>query len=97
MPDVAVLAKANAVVHMKIVEYLNSLAGKGLLLEKLDFLSDCVKVYGADIIRDSSIPWVSVLTLPGHVELLDASRFLSRLSGGRSLFLAFETQALGQQ
>jgi hypothetical protein len=86
-----VLARANVATRPQIVENLNALAGQGLLIDKLDFLARCVSIYGRQTILEASVPWISLLKLPGEVELLSCAAMLARLTKSASLFVAFGT------
>jgi len=75
----------------RIVAHLNSLSGRGLVIEKLGFLDECVSVYGREVIRESSVPWVCFLKMPGELELVSSGQLLTRLTHSRSLFVAYDT------
>lgn len=75
----------------KIVGHLNALAGRGLLINKLGFLDECISVYGLEVIRESSIPWISLIKMPGEVELLSSAKLLTKLTQSQSVFVVFDT------
>jgi hypothetical protein len=75
----------------KIVDSLNQLATKELLIEKLEFLARCSVLYGRETLLESSVPWISVVKLPGEVELVSCATLLSRVRQSRSVFIAFNT------
>jgi len=87
----SILERASVGTRPQIVKHLDSLAVKGLLIDKLEFLDDCVAVYGRELLRESSVPWLSILRLPGAVDLVNSKSMLSLLSRSKSLFVAFGT------
>lgn len=86
-----VLTRANAATRPQIVENLNALGGQGLLIDKLGFLATCVDIYGRQTILEASVPWISLLKLPGEVELVSCAALLERLTKSASLFVAYGT------
>lgn len=86
-----VIERARAGVREQVVENLNALGSEGLVIEKLDFIATCVRLYQREVILDSSLRWISLLKLPGEVELVSCAALLERLTRARSLFLAFGT------
>lgn len=86
-----VLERANAATRPQVVENLNALGREGLLIDKLGFLATCVGLYGRQTILDASLPWISLLKLPGEVELVSCAALLERLTKSASLFVAFGT------
>ena len=86
----ALMEHVNRETRSQIVAHLDSLSGRGLLIEKLGFLDECVSVYGRDVIRESSVPWLSFLKIPGEVELISSRQLLTRLLHSRSLFVAYD-------
>lgn len=86
-----ILSRANVAIRPQIVENLNALAGEGLLIDKLEFLASCVRTYGRETILEASIPWISLLKLPGEVQLLSCAALFERLSKSASLFVAYGT------
>lgn len=86
-----VMRKANEGARARIVQHLDSLATSGLLIDKLEFLDQCAGVYGRHVIRESSVPWISSLKLPGEVDLLSSAMLLAKLAQSRSLFVVFDT------
>ncbi len=85
-----IIRHANQTVRTKIVENLNALA-KGLLIQKLDFVGMCVSMYGRETILESSLPWISLLKLPGEVHLITSTMLLEELSKAPSLFISYGT------
>lgn len=55
------------------------------------FIASCVSRYGNDVLIGSRFPWISQLTFPGNVELLDSATFLSRISTARSMFIIYDS------
>ena len=86
-----VLERARTGVREQVVENLNALGREGLVIEKQEFIASCVRLYGRRVILNSSLRWISLLKLPGEVELVDSATLLERLTRVRSLFLAFGT------
>jgi hypothetical protein len=86
-----VVERARAGVRKQVVENLNTLGSEGLVIEKLEFVATCVRLYQREVILDSSLRWISLLKLPGEVELVSCAALLDRLTRARSLFVAFGT------
>jgi hypothetical protein len=86
-----ILMQAKIAIKPQIIENLNKFKDEGLLIDKLEFLRQCVKLYGRDTILEASIPWISLLKLPGEIQLLSCSALLERLAKSKSLFAAYGT------
>ena len=84
-----VLNRAKAATRVQIVENLNAIAGDGLLIDKLGFIEACVDLYGRRTLLDASLPWISLLKLPGEVQLVSCAALLERLTQTGSLFVAY--------
>jgi hypothetical protein len=87
----SVLDAARAAVVPQVIDNLNTMSGSGLLINKMAFFGRCVRAYGRNVLLGSRLPWVSQLTFPGNVELVDSATLLSRLTTARSAFLSFGT------
>jgi hypothetical protein len=85
-----VLKRARAGARSQIVDNLNAL-GQGLLVDKHEFISRCVATYGREVIFEASLRWISLLKLPGDLELVNCATLRERLSKSRSLFIAYGT------
>ncbi|MGD0098486.1 MAG: ATP-binding protein [Terracidiphilus sp.] len=85
-----VLGRARKGLRPQIVECLNAL-GQGLLVDKHEFLARCVSIYGREVVLEASLRWISLLKLPGDLELVSCATLRDRLSKSRSLFIAFGT------
>lgn len=86
-----VLVRANLAVRPQIVEKLNCLAQEGLLINRLEFIAECVRFYGRQTILDASLPWISFLKLPGEIELVSCATLLERLTKSKVFFVAYGT------
>lgn len=86
-----VLSRATEETRPRIVENLNALADEGLLINKLNFLSSCVSLYGRQTILEASVPWISLLKMPGEVKLISSTALLESLTKASSLFIAYGT------
>jgi hypothetical protein len=86
-----VLKRATAATLAQIVENLNATTETGLLIEKSGFIEACVALYGRKVLLDSSLPWISLLKLPGEVQLVNCTNLLERLTKAESLFVAYGT------
>jgi hypothetical protein len=86
-----VLNRATEQTKPHIVENINALADEGLLIDKLEFLSTCVSLYGRQTILEASVPWISLLRLPGEVKLISCTTLLESLTKASSLFIAYGT------
>jgi hypothetical protein len=86
-----VLQRATVGVRTRVVENLNTLSRDGLIIERHEFLANCVRLYGRPVILESSLRWISLLKLPGEVELVSCALLLERIRRAPSLFVAFGT------
>ena len=84
----SVLEAAIAGTRPQIVAHLNGLVNAGFVIEKYGFLTRCIANYGPEVIRESSIPWISALRLPGAVDLVSSKELMERLAQSNSLFIA---------
>jgi hypothetical protein len=87
----SILSRATAATMAQIVANLDALATTGLMIDKGEFLGECERLYGRRSILDSSVPWISLLQLPGNVTLVNCATFLERLTKVSSLFIAYGT------
>lgn len=87
----SVLVRATTATTAQIVANLNALVTTGLMIDKTAFLSRCEQLYGRKAILDSSVPWISLLQLPGDVKLVCCATLLDDLTEVTSLFVAFGT------
>ena len=83
-----VLKRARAGVRAQITDNLEGL-GRGLLVDKHEFIASCVGVYGREVVLEASLRWISLLKLPGDVELVSCAALRGRLSEAKSLFIAY--------
>jgi hypothetical protein len=86
-----VLGRAKAAMQVQIVNNLNAVTRSGLLIEKIRFIETCAELYGRKVLLDSSLPWISLLKLPGEVQLINCADLLERLTKAESLFVAYGT------
>lgn len=85
------LVKARSSVKDKVIEQINRLAESGLILEKYQFLANCISCYGREVLRNSSLPWITQLKLPGVLELISSAELISRLSQKKTIFVAYHS------
>ena len=60
------------------------------MVNLIGFVATCVDLYGKNVVQNSEISWISQITMPGNVELINCATLLSRLSRIKSVFLAFD-------
>jgi hypothetical protein len=68
---------------------LDAVGGAMTITNVLELLARCVGLYGPEAVRNSGVPWISQLTLPGNVETISCSTLVARLIDTRSCFVAF--------
>lgn len=86
----SVLERARHGVRPQITKNLEEL-GSGLLVDKHDFIATCVSVYGRGTVLEASLRWISLLKLPGDLELVNCTTLREKLSKAKSLFIAYGT------
>jgi Histidine kinase-, DNA gyrase B-, and HSP90-like ATPase len=84
----SVLSRARMGASSQITASLDAL-GQGLLVAQHEFLARCIGTYGRQVVLESSLRWISLLKLPGDVELISSSKLRGTLSTARSLFIAY--------
>ncbi|MBK8177640.1 MAG: hypothetical protein IPK67_01770 [Planctomycetes bacterium] len=84
-----VLRKAAEGIRPQLVRHLDESVARGFVIEKLEFLDQSVACYGRAALRESTLPWISLLKRPGSLELVDSREFIARLSRSKALFVAF--------
>lgn len=86
-----VLDAARQSVSPQITQNLNELGKSGFVVEKMEFLATCVRLYGAAVLLNSEIRWISQITAPGNVAVISCSELLTSLSTYNSVFITFNT------
>ncbi len=86
-----VLSRACDSITNKLVQNLDALASKGFVVDHLDFISDCVRFYGNKAILQSSLPWICVLKMPGELELMSSTDFLTHITQHTSVYIAYNS------
>jgi hypothetical protein len=91
-PDIsAVLLEAKNAVKESVVENLNALGEQSLIVGKTKFLESCARYYGEQTVIESTVPWISHLTYPGNIQLIDRQTFLQMVATCKSVFIAFNS------
>ncbi len=80
--------KARTVLRPKIVENLDTLGKDQFVPAKLEFLRLCVRAYGDEVLRESTLPWISLIKPPGNLKTISSAGFLRRLLTGEHLRIA---------
>ena len=86
-----IMEQAREAIRPMIVEHLDSLGRNEFLITQLDHLCFCVRAYGAQCLKESSVPWVSLLKVPGDLRQVSCRELLTTLSGKQSVFFAYNT------
>lgn len=86
-----VLSRATVATRSRVVNNLDALGREGVLVDKLGFIGQCAELYGREVILEASLPWVSLLALPGEVRLVNCADLRAQLAKASSLFLAYGT------
>lgn len=73
------LREARTAVKASVVENLNGLSEQAFVTPNLEFVETCMALYGTDVVRDSSIRWVSAVRPPGDIEMLNSLDLLERI------------------
>lgn len=87
-----ILKQASSSVMAPLAKGLELYSAKGLMLDKIDLISRAVAVYGRSILTESSIKWISNISLPGEISLCDSSRLHDLLNMHKVVFIAFDAQ-----
>jgi hypothetical protein len=74
-----------------ITQTLDRMSKGDVITNILEFVSRCARLYGHAVIRNSTLLWISEITLPGNAETIDCSSFLERVSRKRSVFVVFNS------
>jgi hypothetical protein len=74
-----------------VTKTLDEFGKKTIIPNMLSFIYECVRLYGREVIRNSSLSWISQIALPGNVEAISCARFVERAASARSIFLVFNT------
>lgn len=85
----AILKQATIDIRPQIIENINKLCNTGLILEKIDLISNCIGFYGTDTILKSSLSWINTLKMPGEVYLISSADLLEKLSKTNSIFIGY--------
>jgi hypothetical protein len=85
------VAEARQAIKSQIIANLDALEAKGLLIDKIEFIGRCTDLFGPEVLRSSTVPWISVLTLPGEMELVNSAAFLERVAKARTVFIGFNS------
>ena len=86
-----VLTRAREKILPHLAENLDAIASAGFTVSKLALLSRFVGYYGKAILFSSKFPWVSLITFPGNVELVDSNSLVQRLSTSDSAYVAYNS------
>jgi len=86
----SVVAKAREAIRSQIIANLNAMA-TDLLIDKTEIISGCARHYGREVLLDADIPWISQLTLPGNVHLINLKEFSTKAAAQNSIFVSFNS------
>jgi hypothetical protein len=88
----SVLNAARIAITERMIFNLNAISSSGFLINKAPLINRCVSSYGRNVLFGSTLPWVSQMRIPGNLELVDSQTLISRLTNGRSVFLALNSE-----
>ena len=63
-----------------IIESLNKLKDEGMITSRFEFVTKVVKIYGEDLLLESTLPWIPIIIPPGDIKLFDVNEVVSLLS-----------------
>jgi hypothetical protein len=86
-----IISEARRITKSEIVGNLDAVKTRGLLIEQMPFLAQCAETYGREVLRESSLAWISALKMPGEVELISCATLIERLARSTSIFIAHGT------
>jgi len=75
------IKKVKSDIKPKIIEALNNLTAEGMIISRFEFILKVAKTYGKEILLESSLPWISIIIPPGHIQLFnvfEATKFLEQ-------------------
>ncbi len=70
-----------------ISENLSQRKNHGFIPDQIDFVTWCVNVYGYDVLRDSTFPWVQIITVAGDSQYKSSSELAASLLEVDSIYL----------
>ena len=70
-----------------ITQTLDRISKGDVITNILDFVSRCTRLYGHAVIRNSTLLWISQITLPSNVETIDCATLVERAAKERSIFV----------
>jgi len=86
----SVLNLARNSITPHVINNIEELAKSIPMVNLIELVARCVELYGKNVVQNSGITWISQMTMPGNVELINCAELLSRLSGIKCVFLAFD-------
>jgi hypothetical protein len=82
-----IIEAAKIGVREEIIANLEHIANTTMIVEKMDFLSRCVESYSSQCLKLSKTAWISLLKLPGSVDIIDSETFIKQASDISLIFI----------
>ena len=86
-----ILSRARMHIRKSVVENLDLLGDSGFVINEMEFISQCVDLYGPEVLMQSTIPWVSLIAQSGDVRQIPSNEFLAQVRNSQSIYLAYNT------
>lgn len=75
----------------KIVSALDSLVQEAMVPSRFKFLADVAGAYGEDVLKQTTLPWLTVMVPPGNAILLSAEQFKEKASITDEILIGYDT------
>lgn len=85
-----ILSHAKMQIRNAVVENLDVLGKSCFVVNEMEFISQCVELYGPEVLMQSTIPWVSLIQQPGDVRQIPSDEFLAEARNSQSVFFAYD-------
>ncbi len=81
----------NSEIRPKVIEALNSLEAEGMIISRFAFIIKVAKIYGHSVLLESTIPWISIIIPPGHIQLFNTKGAIELFSEKDEIILSYGT------
>ncbi len=85
------IEKVKSKIRPKIIEGLNLLESEGMVTSRFEFIIKVLKIYGANILNDIALPWVSAFIPPGDVRLFNTKDAIELIKSKDEILLSYGT------
>jgi hypothetical protein len=78
-------------IRPKIIESLNLHEAEGMITARFAFIVKVAKLYGYEVLHESSLPWISIFVHPGSIQLFNAEDAARLIASRSEIIMSYGT------